>query len=1058
MRRRVFRIEGQRFRLSLDDLTNEFDIGFLDESGQSVLSIFRRARATGDMIVINCQEPGGNWGGELECAVDPSDTGALSLEFAPWAAELTLGARKLMRFNPERAFGPHVRADRIRMLQSKTGVRVRSFEDAANLHALLAPPPVEVTTTFDPSVALILLTQASREAIETRLGPDLGLFDELVILDPAEPDTLETVLGEKLETLRSQHVLLWSATTPGRVHDFAAALARYRAAQAPDAFMPFGTTPGCPLGKDWAVLLPRKVGTAPSFRVLAKRIIVDERLLSLGRWLLPPVWHETGKAATIRRASGLAPFRAGQVPGHVPRPLPQVCDIRLGASERITGGAQTAFSSIATEGLDTTHPVTLDAIVEKLRTALDTSFATHFCVSLATGMSRSRLGHWIGQSLCAEVFRLNGPEGGIVAIGMTRRVLTDLASAFDTGQHIGPLPPEDALEALDGLLPDIWDRHIETTGSVDALAEEPLFGAGTTWLLPPHDLNAILKPDEIHPRKGLQFASPEALDHLMISAICHGETELICDLVFALNEWAHENVVLQLTQVALRLMPDLGQDRILDVIQFLNWRFYYDECNAALDDIAASDIPLTPESNARCLEFRIKARTREDGHQAFSNVTLEELCEANDLPASPPPLLVQALAHYRLVRGNWAGVLALYDEITVPSALTPEFWRHYLIACLQTENLPLFDTHFENVAPQLDDWSAARLRIRRAVAENDPNATGRAVKRLLHSEKGMSRLLGEPTCFRHISGPDTALAPGGIGCVIVARNEFIRLKWLIEYYRHLGVERFVLIDNMSTDQTLAYFRQAPDITILQTDENYRDARFGVKWHNEAAARFMTGSWVATVDADEALVFDGSDRPGALRDLCARLDAAGDQAFFTTMIDMYSDAPYDRIDYTPGHSLIEAFDHFDGEGYWFDPVAACPGWTVSGGVRIRVFWDNRHAMGKTTVAMQKAPLVKWSPEFMYLTSTHEMTPLRVSAERGALLHFKFLPDFHQRSMEEVERKQHYAGAREYRVYARRMSNPEHRSLAYSGSVRYQGPETLMRLGLIGNPGGGDDDSS
>jgi len=76
---------------------------------------------------------------------------------------------------------------------------------------------------------------------------------------------------------------------------------------------------------------------------------------------------------------------------------------------------------------------------------------------------------------------------------------------------------------------------------------------------------------------------------------------------------------------------------------------------------------------------------------------------------------------------------------------------------------------------------------------------------------------------------------------------------------------------------------------------------------------------------------------------------------------------------------------------------------------------------------------------------------VAPETGALLHFKFLNDFHARALEEVARDEHYDGATEYRRYAERLSQHPDMTFMYEGSVRFEGTSQLVRLGLMQDTG-------
>ena len=84
---------------------------------------------------------------------------------------------------------------------------------------------------------------------------------------------------------------------------------------------------------------------------------------------------------------------------------------------------------------------------------------------------------------------------------------------------------------------------------------------------------------------------------------------------------------------------------------------------------------------------------------------------------------------------------------------------------------------------------------------------------------------------------------------------------------------------------------------------------------------------------------------------------------------------------------------------------------------------------------------------YLLCTHAVSPIPLAQMTGALLHFKFLGDFHDRVETEVLRGEHFAGASEYKIYAEILRRGEALNLWYEQSVRFQSSRQLVELGLM-----------
>jgi Glycosyl transferase family 2 len=118
-----------------------------------------------------------------------------------------------------------------------------------------------------------------------------------------------------------------------------------------------------------------------------------------------------------------------------------------------------------------------------------------------------------------------------------------------------------------------------------------------------------------------------------------------------------------------------------------------------------------------------------------------------------------------------------------------------------------------------------------------------------------------------VLGKLPAIAVGEIIALMVVRDEALRLPSALRHLWRLGVDRVLLVDNRSTDGTREIAASDERILLVDAPGSYAASTYGVDWTNAILDRFALGQWVLVVDADELLVFPGSDRPGALRALC-----------------------------------------------------------------------------------------------------------------------------------------------------------------------------------------------
>ena len=295
-----------------------------------------------------------------------------------------------------------------------------------------------------------------------------------------------------------------------------------------------------------------------------------------------------------------------------------------------------------------------------------------------------------------------------------------------------------------------------------------------------------------------------------------------------------------------------------------------------------------------------------------------------------------------------------------------------------------------------------------------------------------------------LEGPAVPERPGELRACMVVRNEVLRLASVLDHHRALGVDRFLIVDDGSTDGTRELLAAQPDVHILRGEGSHLAAGCGLAWINAVLDEFCDDQWVLTIDADELFVFPGCERIG-LRALCAHLDARAVRGLFALLLDMYGPGDITESVHAPGGSLIETCPWFDPGPY--EPLRAGPFPHVqfTGGVRARIF-DFSPYQPRPPV-LSKVPLVRWRRGARYLLSTHAITRTPLSGLVAAVLHFKFLSDFPARVDVAVEEGQHYGASQEYRAYQNRLRSAEGLVLRDARSVRYEGSRQLVELGLM-----------
>jgi len=155
--------------------------------------------------------------------------------------------------------------------------------------------------------------------------------------------------------------------------------------------------------------------------------------------------------------------------------------------------------------------------------------------------------------------------------------------------------------------------------------------------------------------------------------------------------------------------------------------------------------------------------------------------------------------------------------------------------------------------------------------------------------------------------------PQEIIAILVVRNEAHRLLDCLRHHREIGVDRFAILDNGSSDETLNLLADQPDVDLYATTAPYAESRNGSFWRSWLLRRYGHGRWYLTIDADELLVYADMSRHD-LHDLGAFLRSWSAKMFFAPMIDMYSDSPLNEVIYRSGDKQIDACPFFDGDSY------------------------------------------------------------------------------------------------------------------------------------------------
>ena len=284
--------------------------------------------------------------------------------------------------------------------------------------------------------------------------------------------------------------------------------------------------------------------------------------------------------------------------------------------------------------------------------------------------------------------------------------------------------------------------------------------------------------------------------------------------------------------------------------------------------------------------------------------------------------------------------------------------------------------------------------------------------------------------------------------VMVVHNEALRIPYMLEYYKTMGFEHFLILDNRSDDDLQNILSGKSGISIFMANGSYRFSRFGVDWVNGVLSKYCSQKWILYVDADEFFVFPHCDTK-SISDLTDFMENNNQKSMQCLMLDMYSDKKVQYNICGVGQDPLSVCRFYDRDGYVKKYDRLNQAVWIKGGVRGRIFFSTNVWEGP---ALNKTPLVFWQRHYAFLRSTHLLWPPRLNGGnvtrrkiRGALLHFKFLADWTTKISSESLRQQH---TDEYNAYSAAATSMDD-GLDFIGpaTVEYRSWRSLEQYGLL-----------
>lgn len=316
-----------------------------------------------------------------------------------------------------------------------------------------------------------------------------------------------------------------------------------------------------------------------------------------------------------------------------------------------------------------------------------------------------------------------------------------------------------------------------------------------------------------------------------------------------------------------------------------------------------------------------------------------------------------------------------------------------------------------------------------------PNIWNKAFRKLLRSGTTFDELANR---FYSIGLTNTKRAKKvvdeQITLICVVKNEHTRIVEFIQYYRQLGIGKFVFVDDKSTDGTKEFLEKQDDVDLWTSDVAYSTTNRQA-WIARLIDQYGFNRWYLVVDSDEFITYPNCENK-PLTDIVSVMNRNGLKRAHCFLLDMYSK---EGLFSSKNTRVTQTYTYFDKNGYVItDRVKLI---NISGGMRVRVFSFKSFFLSKYPLFFAEPGFVPCNSHFSFpFANRKEVLNL------GVLRHYKFSEEDRLKYRERVEKKNFYNGSEEYSIYLDEAGGAARHLIDHNVSTEYIDSNSLRKLEL------------
>ncbi len=262
--------------------------------------------------------------------------------------------------------------------------------------------------------------------------------------------------------------------------------------------------------------------------------------------------------------------------------------------------------------------------------------------------------------------------------------------------------------------------------------------------------------------------------------------------------------------------------------------------------------------------------------------------------------------------------------------------------------------------------------------------------------------------------------------ICVVKNDLMRMKLFLKYYRNLGVKQFAILDDHSDDGTFEFLSEQSDVMLFTTDKGYTTVRRQA-WITKIVEQVGFNRWYLILDSDELFDYKDSDKKN-LKKLATELHSKGITRQKVILLDMFAaDALYsEKI--SNEDDVVKVCNLFFPE-YFLEKTLYDK--RIRGGARGVLLND----MKKKSPHVSKYPLIYADERDVFLNSHYYYPFVRNKPDKpsSVLRHYKFLPGDKKKYEERIKKGNFFGNSKDYVAYLTIEQNVDYKKIVETMEV-------------------------